>query len=177
MNSVGLMLDNFRISFWTDPVSKSGFPEPGPCSIGLGGWPMPHDGTVFWPHLKGSYDPTGCSGDYRVWRLGDVSFLGIAGAYVLHLQSHGLLDAVSIINEQGMGPLVAQVMQSCLQMADLGRRGGAVDHFLCHDIRLSRVCFSQHLHPRLGAEPRARREVFNDLGVGFRCDGGWPDDG
>ena len=28
MNSVGLMLDNFfRISFWTDPVSKSGFPE------------------------------------------------------------------------------------------------------------------------------------------------------
>ena len=28
MNSIGLMLDNFlRISFWTDPVSKSGFPE------------------------------------------------------------------------------------------------------------------------------------------------------
>ena len=38
--------------------------------------------------------------DYRVWRPGDVSFLGIAGAYVLHLQSHGLLDAVSIINSR-----------------------------------------------------------------------------
>ena len=28
MNSVGLMLNNFfRICLWTDPVSKSGFPE------------------------------------------------------------------------------------------------------------------------------------------------------
>ncbi|GIR70184.1 MAG: hypothetical protein CM15mP74_14350 [Halieaceae bacterium] len=105
------MLDNFFAS--ASGLIRSQrvvFQRPGPCSIGLGGWPMPHDGTVFWPHLKGSYDPTGCSGDYRVWRLRDVSFLGIAGAYVLHLQSHGLLDAVSIINEQGMGPLVAQVI-------------------------------------------------------------------
>ena len=42
--------------------------------------------------------------------LGTFLFLGIAGAYVLDLQSRGLLDAVSIINEQGMGPLVAQVI-------------------------------------------------------------------
>ena len=42
--------------------------------------------------------------------LGTYLFLGIAGAYVLHLESTGILDASKIMSEQGMAPLVAAVI-------------------------------------------------------------------
>ena len=42
--------------------------------------------------------------------LGTFKFLGIAGAYVLNLQWTGILDAMNIINQQGMAPLVAAVI-------------------------------------------------------------------
>ena len=112
MNSVGLMLDNFfRISFWTDPVSKSGFPEA--WTVFYWAWWLayaPMMGLFFGRISKGRTIRQVVLGIIGFGALGTFLFLSIAGALVLHLQSSGLLDAAAIINEQGMGPLVAQVI-------------------------------------------------------------------
>ena len=42
--------------------------------------------------------------------LGTFLFMSIAGAYVLHLHGENIIDAVSIINNQGMSTLVAEVI-------------------------------------------------------------------
>jgi BCCT family betaine/carnitine transporter len=112
MNSVGLMLDNFfRISFWTDPVTKSGFPEA--WTVFYWAWWLayaPMMGLFFGRISKGRTIRQVVLGIIGFGALGTFLFLSIAGALVLHLQSSGLLDAAAIINEQGMGPLVAQVI-------------------------------------------------------------------
>ena len=112
MNSIGLMMDNFfRISFWTDPVSKSGFPEA--WTVFYWAWWLayaPMMGLFFGRISKGRTIRQVVIGIIGFGALGTFLFLGIAGAYVLHLQANGVLDAVDIITNQGMGPLVAQVI-------------------------------------------------------------------
>jgi BCCT family betaine/carnitine transporter len=111
-NSVGLMLDNFlRISFWTDPIEKSGFPET--WTIFYWAWWIayaPMMGLFFGRISRGRTIRQVVVGIIGFGSLGTFLFLGVAGAYVLHLEGNSLLDAAEIMSSQGMAPLVASVI-------------------------------------------------------------------
>jgi BCCT family betaine/carnitine transporter len=111
-NSVGLMLDNFfRISFWTDPIEKGGFPEA--WTIFYWAWWIayaPMMGLFFGRISRGRTIRQVVVGIIGLGSLGTFMFLGIAGAYVLHLEGNNLLDAAEIMTSQGMAPLVAAVI-------------------------------------------------------------------
>jgi len=103
-NSLGLMLDNFfRISFWTDPIERGGFPEA--WTIFYWAWWIayaPMMGLFFGRISKGRTIRQVVVGIIGLGALGTFLFLSIAGAYVLYLEGNGLL--------QGMAPLVAAVI-------------------------------------------------------------------
>lgn len=111
-NSLGLMIDNFfRISFWTDPINKGGFPEA--WTIFYWAWWIaycPMMGLFFARISRGRTIRELVVGIIGLGALGTFLFLSIAGAYVLHLESNGILDASTIMTEQGMAPLVAAVI-------------------------------------------------------------------
>ncbi|MEO0367156.1 MAG: BCCT family transporter [Pseudomonadota bacterium] len=111
-NSFGLMLDNFwRISFWTDPIEKGGFPEA--WTIFYWAWWIayaPMMGLFFGRISRGRTIRNVVVGIIGFGALGTFLFLSIAGAYVLYLEGNGLLDASKIMAEQGMAPLVAAVI-------------------------------------------------------------------
>ncbi len=111
-NSVGLILDKFfRISFWTDPIEKNGFPET--WTIFYWAWWIayaPMMGLFFGRISRGRTIRQVVVGIIGLGSLGTFMFLGIAGAYVLHLEGNSLLDAAEIMNSQGMAPLVASVI-------------------------------------------------------------------
>ena len=111
-NSFGLMLDNFfRISFWTDPIDRGGFPEA--WTIFYWAWWIayaPMMGLFFGRISKGRTIRQVVVGIIGLGALGTFLFLGISGAYVLYLESNGILDATGIMQQQGMAPLVAAVI-------------------------------------------------------------------
>ena len=112
-NSFGLMLDNFtRMSFWTDPISLGGFPED--WTIFYWAWWIayaPMMGLFFGRISRGRTIKNVVVGITGFGALGTFLFLSIAGAYVLYLESNGVIDASLIMTEQGMAPLVAQVIE------------------------------------------------------------------
>jgi BCCT family betaine/carnitine transporter len=111
-NSLGLMIDNFfRISFWTDPIEQGGFPEA--WTIFYWAWWIayaPMMGLFFARISRGRTIRQVVVGVIGLGALGTFLFLSIAGAYVLHLEANGILDASRIISEEGMAPLVAAVI-------------------------------------------------------------------
>ena len=111
-NSLGLMLDNFfRISFWTDPIERGGFPEA--WTIFYWAWwiaYMPMMGLFFARISRGRTIRQVVVGIIGLGALGTFMFLSIAGGYVLYLEGNGILDASTIMKEQGMAPLVAAVI-------------------------------------------------------------------
>lgn len=111
-NSLGLILDNFfRISFWTDPIDKGGFPEA--WTIFYWAWWIayaPMMGLFFARISRGRTIRQVVVGIIGLGALGTFLFLSIAGAYVLYLEGNGILDASRIMSEQGMAPLVAAVI-------------------------------------------------------------------
>jgi BCCT family betaine/carnitine transporter len=111
-NSLGLMLDNFfRISFWTDPIERGGFPEA--WTIFYWAWWIayaPMMGLFFARISRGRTIRQVVVGITGLGALGTFMFLSIAGAYVLYLEGNGILDASTIMAEQGMAPLVAAVI-------------------------------------------------------------------
>ncbi|NND81768.1 MAG: BCCT family transporter [Gammaproteobacteria bacterium] len=113
-NSLGLMMDNFfRISFWTDPISRSGFPEA--WTIFYWAWWIayaPMMGLFFGRISRGRTIRQVVVGIIGLGALGTFLFLSIAGAYVLHLESNDLLAAAEIMRDEGMAPLVAAVIGS-----------------------------------------------------------------
>ena len=112
VNSVGLFFDKLiRISFWTDPITRGGFPEA--WTIFYWAWWFayaPMMGLFFARISRGRTIRQVVFGVIGLGSLGTFLFLSIAGAYVLHLQGNNLLDAISIINDRGMAPLVADVI-------------------------------------------------------------------
>ena len=106
------MLNNFlRISFWTDPIAASGFPED--WTIFYWAWWIayaPMMGLFFGRISRGRTIKNVVVGIIGFGALGTFLFLSIAGAYVLYLESNGLLDASAIMAEQGMATLVATVI-------------------------------------------------------------------
>jgi len=113
-NSIGLILDNFfRISFWTDPIDKGGFPEA--WTIFYWAWWIayaPMMGLFFGRISRGRTIRQIVVGIIGLGSLGTFLFLGVAGAYVLHLEGNSLLDAAEIMSSQGMAPLVASVINT-----------------------------------------------------------------
>ena len=113
-NSLGLIIDNFfRISFWTDPIERSGFPEA--WTIFYWAWWIayaPMMGLFFGRISRGRTIRQVVFGVIGWGSLGTFMFLSIAGAYVLHLQGSGLLDAAGIMQSDGMAPLVASVISA-----------------------------------------------------------------
>ena len=69
-NSIGLMMDNiFRMSFWTDPVNKGGFPEA--WTIFYWAWWLayaPMMGLFFCTYIQRSHDQTVYCWGYRYWQ-------------------------------------------------------------------------------------------------------------
>ncbi len=112
VNSFGLFVDKFvRISFWTDPISRAGFPET--WTIFYWAWWFayaPMMGLFFARISRGRTIRQVVLGVIGLGSLGTFMFLSIAGAYVLYLQSNGVINAVEIINNQGMSTLVATVI-------------------------------------------------------------------
>ena len=113
-NSVGLLLDNFfRMSLWTDPVAKGGFPE---------GW------TVFYWAWWVAYAPMMGLFVARISRgrtikelvLGGViwgsvgcwAFFAIWGGYSIHLQLNGIVDLQQILDSQGIPAMVVAVLKT-----------------------------------------------------------------
>ena len=111
-NSLGLMLDNFfRVSFWMDPIDRGGFPEA--WTIFYWAWWIayaPMMGLFFGRISKGRTIKQVVVGITGLGALGTFLFLSIAGAYVLYLEGTGILDASAIMQQQGMAPLVAAVI-------------------------------------------------------------------
>lgn len=112
VNSLGLLIDNFaRISFWTDPIDRGGFPET--WTIFYWAWWFaysPMMGLFFARISRGRTIRQVVLGIIGLGSLGTFLFLSIAGAYVLHLEGSNILDAVELLNAEGMATLVAVVI-------------------------------------------------------------------
>lgn len=113
-NSFGLLLDEFfRISFWTDPVAKSRFPE---------NW------TIFYWAWWVAYAPMMGLFVARISRgrtirelilngvlwgsVGCWSFFAIWGGYALDLQISGVLDLNAILASQGTPATVVAILNT-----------------------------------------------------------------
>ena len=112
VNSIGLFFDNLiRISFWTDPINRGGFPEE--WTIFYWAWWFayaPMMGLFFARISRGRTIKQVVVGIIGLGSLGTFVFLSIAGGYVLYLQGNHLLDAVELLNTRGMATLVAVVI-------------------------------------------------------------------
>lgn len=113
-NSFGLFLDNFfRINFWTDPISKSGFPE---------GW------TIFYWAWWIAYAPMMGLFVARISRgrtikelivngvvwgcVGCWSFFAIWGGYAIELNINNVVDLQGILHDQGIPATVVAVLKT-----------------------------------------------------------------
>lgn len=113
-NSFGLFLDNFfRINFWTDPVTKGGFPE---------GW------TIFYWAWWIAYSPMMGLFVARISRgrtikelivngvvwgsVGCWAFFAIWGGYAIDVDVSKTLDLQAILNDQGIPATVVAVLNT-----------------------------------------------------------------
>lgn len=112
-NSFGLFLNNFfRMSFWTDPVARSGFPE---------GW------TIFYWAWWIAYTPMMGLFVARISRgrrikevilngviwgsIGCWAFFAIWGGYAMNMELNGVADLQGILNAEGIPAVVVTVLQ------------------------------------------------------------------
>ena len=112
VNSIGLFFDNLvRISFWTDPINRSGFPEA--WTIFYWAWWFaysPMMGLFFARISRGRTIRQVVVGIIGLGSLGTFLFLSIAGGYALYLEGFGLLDTVELLNTRGSATLVAVII-------------------------------------------------------------------
>ncbi|MCY4155458.1 MAG: BCCT family transporter [Gammaproteobacteria bacterium] len=113
-NSLGLMLDNLlRMSFWTDPVTKGGFPED--WTVFYWGWWIayaPMVGLFVGRISKGRTIREMIIGPVVWGSLGCMAFFACAGGYSLHLELNGTLDIFTRLNEAGIPAAVVAVVGS-----------------------------------------------------------------
>lgn len=113
-NSFGLFLSNFfRMTFWTDPVARSGFPE---------AW------TIFYWAWWIAYAPMMGLFVARISRgrtikeiilhgviwgsIGCWAFFAIWGGHALNIELEGVLDLQAIVNSEGIPSTVVAVLQT-----------------------------------------------------------------
>ncbi len=113
-NSIGLMLDNlFRISFWMDPVVKSGFPED--WTVFYWGWWIAYAPMVglFVARISKGRTIREVIVAQLIWgSLGCMSFFAIAGGYSLHMEMNGILDLSALLDESGIPATAVAVVGS-----------------------------------------------------------------
>jgi BCCT family betaine/carnitine transporter len=111
-NSVGLMLQNFLImSFWTDPINESGFPETWTVFYWL--WWVtyaPFVGLFVARISKGRKIKEVILAMLLAGSLGVWTFFGVVGGLSLNDHLVGKLDVVGIINGAGGGAVHAQII-------------------------------------------------------------------
>ena len=114
VNSVGLMLNNFvHMSFWLDPVEKSGFPED--WTIFYWAWWIayaPLMGLFFGRISRGRTIRQVVFGVIGWGSLGTLSFMAVCGAYTLHLELEGLLPVTQILQDQGREAAVVAIIET-----------------------------------------------------------------
>ena len=114
VNSVGLMLNNFvHMSFWLDPVEKSGFPED--WTIFYWAWWIayaPLMGLFFGRISRGRTIRQVVFGVIGWGSLGTLSFMAVCGAYTLHLELEGLLPVTQILQDQGREVAVVAIIET-----------------------------------------------------------------
>ena len=114
VNSVGLMLNNFlHMSFWLDPVDKSGFPED--WTIFYWAWWIayaPLMGLFFGRISRGRTIRQVVFGVIGWGSLGTLSFMAVCGAYTLHLELEGLLPVTQILQDQGREAAVVAIIET-----------------------------------------------------------------
>ena len=113
-NSIGLMFDNlFRISFWMDPVIKSGFPED--WTVFYWGWWIAYAPMVglFVARISRGRTIREVIVGQIVWgSLGCMAFFAVGGGYSLHMEMNGILDLSSLLNESGIPATAVAIVAS-----------------------------------------------------------------
>ncbi len=113
-NSIGLMLDNlFRMSFWMDPIVKSGFPED--WTVFYWGWWIayaPMVGLFVARISRGRTIREVIIGQVIWGSLGCMAFFAVGGGYSLHAEMNGILDISAALNESGIPAAVVAIVSS-----------------------------------------------------------------
>ncbi len=114
VNSFGLLLDNlFRMSFWMDPVTKSGFPED--WTVFYWGWWIAYAPMVglFVARISRGRTIREVIIGQMIWgSLGCMAFFAIGGGYSLDMEINGTLDISSVLNESGIPAAVVAIVGS-----------------------------------------------------------------
>ena len=112
VNSFGLMLDNFiKMSFWTDPIANSGFPED--WTVFYWAWWIAFSAFVglFIARIsRGRTIKQLILGVIGWGSLGTWLFLIVTGAYSLHLEISGELPVSDLLANDGMSAMTAQII-------------------------------------------------------------------
>ena len=105
-------MDNFaRMAFWTDPVSRSGFPET--WTIFYWAWWLayaPFVGLFLGRISRGRPIKQVILGVMGWGTLGTSAFLAIMGGYALYLVDSGELPLADILNQGGMAVVTVQAI-------------------------------------------------------------------
>lgn len=112
VNSLGLMLDNFvKMSFWTDPISNSGFPED--WTVFYWAWWIAFSAFVglFIARISRGRTIKQLILGVMCWgSLGTWLFLIVTGAYSIHLEISGILPVSDTLAKDGMSVMTAKVI-------------------------------------------------------------------
>lgn len=114
LNSIGLYLEKLpRMIFYTDPFGKQEFVHD--WTLFYWGWWLSFIPimSIFIAKVSQGRTLKQVMLGQMVWgSLGCCSFLAILGGYSLYLQSHGIVDLVSILETQGNEGVVLAIMQT-----------------------------------------------------------------
>jgi len=112
VNSLGMLIDNFaRMSLWTDPVLKSGFPED--WTVFYWAWWIafaPYVGLFVGRISRGRTIRQVILGTLGWGTLGTTAFLAIIGGYAIHLEASGQLSLTTVLAENGMSVVSAKAL-------------------------------------------------------------------
>nr|WP_279537159.1 BCCT family transporter [Aestuariicella hydrocarbonica] len=113
-NSFGLMLNNFtRMSFWSDPIEHSGFPES--WTLFYWAWWVayaPMMGLFFGRISRGRTIRQLILGVVGWGSLGCVSFLSVCGAYAIDLELTGKLPVSDLLSANGIPQTVVAIVNT-----------------------------------------------------------------
>ncbi len=114
INSLGLMINNFwQMSLWTDPVSRSGFPEE--WTVFYWSWWLAFSayiGLFFGRISRGRTVRSLVLGVIVFGTLGTWMFLAVVGGYALHLHANELMPVAEILANEGIFVMSAKVLVS-----------------------------------------------------------------
>ncbi len=112
VNTAGLFMDNFaRMAFWTDPISRSGFPEA--WTIFYWAWWIafaPFVGLFLGRISRGRTIRQSILGIIGWGTLGTTTFLSIIGGYAIYLAQANTLPVEEILAQAGMAAVTVQAI-------------------------------------------------------------------